>query len=85
VISSLKSSAKSGLAVGRSLKVDYRIIIKLADAIQHNLNITDAYRYAGVSRDTLYRHLNSEQVFAEKMATAKENQNKLVMSFLTVW
>lgn len=70
-------------AIGRPLKVDYKIIIKLADAIQHNSNITDACRYAGISRDTFYRHLSNE-VFAEKMATAKDNQNKLVMSFLTV-
>lgn len=71
--------------IGRPLKVDYKIIIKLADAIQHNANITDACRYAGISRDTYYRHLNSEEVFAERMAIAKLNQNKLVMSFLTVY
>jgi ACT domain-containing protein len=71
-------------AVGRPLKVDYKIIIKLADAIQHNTNITDACRYAGISRDTFYRHMNNEEVFAEKMAVAKDNQNKVVFSFLTV-
>ena len=71
-------------AIGRPLKVDYKIIIKLADAIQHNSNITDACRYAGISRDTFYRHLSNE-VFAEKMVTAKKNQNKLLMSFLTGW
>lgn len=70
-------------AIGRPLKVDYKIIVKLADAIQHNSNITDACRYAGISRDTFYRHLNNE-VFSEKMAIAKDNQNKLVFSFLTV-
>lgn len=58
-------------SVGRPLKVDYKIIIKLADAIQHNANVTDACRYAGISRDTYYRHLNTEEVFAEKMSTAK--------------
>jgi DNA-binding phage protein len=71
-------------AVGRPLKVDYKIMIKLVDAIQHNANITDACRYAGISRDTFYRHLNNEEVFAEKMAVAKDNQNKVVFSFLTV-
>jgi hypothetical protein len=69
-------------AIGRPPKVNYKIIIKLADAIQHNSNITDACRYAGISRDTYYRHLNNE-LFAEKMNTAKENQNKVVFSFLT--
>lgn len=70
--------------IGRPLKVDYKIIIKLADAIQHNTNITDACKYAGISRDTFYRHLNNEEVFAEKMTAAKDNQNKVVFSFLTV-
>ena len=72
-------------SVGRLLKVDYKIIIKLADAIQHNANVTDACRYAGISRDTYYRHLNTEEVFAEKMSTAKSNQDKLIMSFLTMY
>lgn len=72
-------------AVGRPLKVDYKIITKLADAIQHNTNITDACRYAGISRDTFYRHKNNEEVFAEKMSVAKDNQSKVVFSFLTVW
>jgi len=71
-------------AIGRPLKVDYKIILKLADAIQHNENVTDACRYAGISRDTYYRHMNNE-VFAEKMTVAKDNQNKLVMSFLTTY
>lgn len=70
--------------MGRPLKVDYKVIAELVNAIQTNSNITDACRYAGISRDTYYRHMNNK-VFAEKMATAKENQNKLVMSFLTVW
>lgn len=60
-------------------------MIKLADAIQHNANITDACRYAGVSRQTYYHYLNNEAVFAETMFKAKDNQNKLAMNFLTVW
>ena len=71
--------------VGRPSKVDYRVIIKLADAIQHNVSITESCRYAGISRDTFYRHLNNEPAFAEKIITAKNNQNKLVMSFLTIY
>lgn len=72
-------------AIGRPPKVNFKTIIKLADAIQHNSNITDACRYAGISRDTYYRHLNKEEVFAEKMSIAKDNQNKLIMSFLTTY
>jgi DNA invertase Pin-like site-specific DNA recombinase len=69
-------------AIGRPPKVNYKIIIRLADSIQHNASVTEACRYAGISRDTYYRHLN-EPVFAETMTIAKENQSKLVFSFLT--
>jgi len=71
-------------AVGRPPKVNYKIIIKLADAIQHNASVTEACRHARISRQTYYYHLNSEEVFAEKMAIAKDNQNKVVFNFLTV-
>lgn len=72
-------------ALGRPLKVNYKIIVKLADAIQHNANVTEACRYAGISRDTFYRHYNEEKVFADKINNAKDNQNKVVMSFLTTY
>lgn len=71
--------------VGRPNKINYRIIIKLADSIQHNATVTEACRYAGISRDTFYRYLNNEPVFAEKITIAKSNQNKVVMSFLTIY
>lgn len=71
-------------AIGRPPKVNYKIMIKLADAIQHNANITDACRYAGISRVTYYNYLNNEKVFAEKIAVAKDNRNKVVFSFLTI-
>lgn len=71
--------------VGRPPKVNYKIMLKLADAIQHNANITDACRYAGITRQTYYDYLKNEEVFAEKMVWAKENQDKLVMNFLTIW
>lgn len=70
-------------AIGRPPKVNFSTIFRLVDAIQHNSNITDACRYAGISRDTFYRYLDDE-VFAEKIATARANQDKMVMSFLTM-
>ena len=69
---------------GRPNKVNYRMIIRLADAITHNTNITDSCRYVGISRDTYYRHFNNNPVFAKKMTTAKINRDKVVFSFLTV-
>jgi hypothetical protein len=72
-------------AIGRPLKVDAKVMTKLIAAIQTNSSITDACRYAGVSRQTYYSYLNNEPVFAEKMETAISNRNKLMMGFLTVW
>jgi ACT domain-containing protein len=72
-------------SIGRPHKVDYKIMIKLADSIQHNSTITEACRYTGISRDTFYRYLKSEPVFSEKIAIAKQNQNRVPMSFLTIY
>lgn len=72
-------------AIGRPTKINMRMVVKLADAITHNTNITDSCRYVGISRDTYYRHLNSNPVFADKMTTAKINRNKAVFSFLTTY
>jgi len=72
-------------AIGRPNKVNYRVMIKVADAIQHNATISEACRYAGISRQTYWYYLNNNTVFREKMVIAKSNQNKLVMSFLTTY
>ncbi len=69
---------------GRPIKVDYKTMMKIADALQHSATVSDACRYAGISRDTYYRYLNSEPVFKEKMETAKANQYKLI-SFMTLF
>ncbi len=69
-------------AEGRPSKVNYTVMMMLADSIQHNSTIGEACRYAGISRDTYYRHL-SNKVFAEKMEKAHSNQDKVVFSFLT--
>lgn len=71
-------------AIGRPPKVTYKTMIRLVDAIQHNSTISEACRYAGISRNTYYSYLNNE-VFAEKMIVAKENRNKIPMSFLTIY
>lgn len=71
-------------AIGRPAKVDVKTVIKLADAIQHSFTVSDACRYAGISRDTYYRYFNNNEAFAEKMKSAKANQYKLV-SYLTLY
>lgn len=72
-------------SVGRPPVLTYKSMIKLADAIQHNSTITEACRYTGISRDTFYRYMKKQPVFAEKMVAAKENQNKMPVSFLTMF
>ncbi len=72
-------------AIGRPLKVDAKVITKLMAALQTNSNIKDACSYAGISRQTYYFYQNNESVSAEKMKIARNNRNKLMMSFLTVW
>lgn len=83
-MTSTKKGVMTTKKAGRPPKINYKIIIKLADAIQHNSNITDACRYAGISRQTYYHYVNNEEVFAETMATAMTNRNKVVFSFLTI-
>ncbi len=70
---------------GRPHKVDYRVMIKLADAIQHNASISEGCAFVGISRQLYYFYFNNNSVFREKMTAAKNNQDKLVMSFLTTW
>ena len=70
-------------AIGRPPKVDMKTMIKLADALQHSATVSDACRYANISRDSYYRYYRNEPVFADKMDTAKANQHQLVFSSLT--
>ena len=72
-------------AVGRPPVVTYTTMLRLADAIQHNSTITEACRFVGISKDTYFRYLKNNEVFAEKMNIAKENQNKVIFSFLTIY
>jgi hypothetical protein len=72
-------------AIGRPHKVDYRIMIRLADALQHNATVSEGCAFVGISRQLYYYYFNNNSVFREKMTTAKNNQDRAVMSFLTVW
>ena len=70
-------------AVGRPPKVNMMTINKLADALQHSATVSDACRYAQISRDTYYRYYRSEPMFTDRMDTAKSSQYKIVFSSLT--
>lgn len=71
-------------AIGRKPKVSYTTMFRLADAIQYNSSISEACRWAGISRTTFFYYMRTSEVFAEKMDAAKENQNKVVFSFFTI-
>ncbi len=64
---------------GRPPKITISTMNKIADAIQNNYNVTDACRYANVSRDTFYRYLSTEPLFTEKIIAAYENQSTFVL------
>ena len=72
-------------AVGRPNKVDMRVVVRLADMIQHNSTISEACEFTGISRQTYHFYFRNNSYFRSKMIVAKENQNKVVMSFLTVF
>lgn len=71
-------------ATGRKPKVSYTTMLRLADALQHNSTIAEACRWAGISRTTFFYYMRNNEVFAEKMLIAKQNQNKAVFCFFTL-
>ena len=70
--------------IGRPPKVTIGTIVKLADMLQRSATVSDACRYAEISRTTYYHYYNHEKVFTERMDAARANQYKL-LSFLTVY
>lgn len=71
-------------AIGRKPKVTYTTMLRLQDALRHNSTITEACRWTGISRTTFFYYMRNNEVFAEKMTAAKEDQNKAVFSFFTI-
>jgi hypothetical protein len=72
-------------AIGRPPKMSMKIVDKLYDSISHNYNVSDSCAMAKISRDTFYRYLKTEPIFRERIATARENQNKVIFSFRTLY
>jgi ACT domain-containing protein len=70
-------------SVGRPTKIDIRTSSKLADALRNNYSVTDACKWAKISRDTFYRHMNNDMAFAAKMNYAIESRNKVSFNFRT--
>lgn len=70
-------------AVGRPPKMSMKIIDKLSDSISHNYNVSDSCKYAKISTTTFYQYLKTEPVFADRIAEARENRNKVSFNFRT--
>ncbi len=60
-------------AIGRPAKVNYTVMSRLEDALRYGATVSEACNYAGISRDTFYRHFRNEKVFSQKMKTARIN------------
>lgn len=50
-------------------------IALLVAAFQNGLSKTQAFRYAGISKDTYYRAIKTDEEFADKMRVAQERLN----------
>ena len=70
---------------GRPLKVDIKTIMRLEDALQHSATVSDACRWANISRETYYRYCKEHPYFADRMIMAKRNQYKLAHFNLTLF
>lgn len=66
--------------MGRPLKVNYMIMARLEDALRNGASVSEACKYAGISRDTYYRYMNNEDVFAKRIKAAR-NKHKLLAEF----
>jgi hypothetical protein len=71
--------------VGRPTKMNIRTMVKLADALKNNYSVTDACKWAKISRVTYYRHMNNDPAFAAKMTYAMECRNKVSFNFVTTY
>lgn len=72
-------------AVGRPPKMNMKILDKLYDSISHSYNVTDSCKYAKISTTTFYYYLKTEPIFADKIAIARQNQNKVSFNFRTLY
>jgi hypothetical protein len=56
---------------GRPSKLNHSTVSKLEEAFKLGASVTEACRVSGLSRDTFYRHYNSNQDFSDKMEQAR--------------
>lgn len=64
--------------IGRPVIVNYRTLARLEEALENGANVTKACKYAGISRETFYRYVKNEDIFAERIRIAR--RRSLVVS-----
>lgn len=70
-------------AVGRPSKFNMKTVDKITFYIERNYNISDSCKVAQISRSTFYKYLKTEPLFANSIATAQDNANKVSFNFRT--
>jgi hypothetical protein len=70
--------------VGRPTKLNIKTLLKLTDSLRNNYNITDSCKWAGISTNTFYRHMNTDMAFAARVNYAIECRTKVSFNFDTV-
>lgn len=67
--------------VGRPTVLNIRTLLKLTDALRNNYSVTDSCKWAGISTNTYYRHLNNDLAFAARVNHAIGCRNKVSFNF----
>lgn len=70
--------------VGRPTKMTIRRMDRIADALRNNYSVTDSGAWAGISKDTYYRHMRNNEIFSNNMKSAIESRNKVSLDFRTM-
>lgn len=70
--------------VGRPTKFNLKTVDKLTFYIQRSYNISDSCKFARISRSTYYKYLNTEPLFADSVAVARDNANGVNFNFRTI-
>ncbi len=68
-------------AVGRPTKLNIRTVLRLTDALRNNYNVSDSCKWAGISTNTYYRHLNNDMAFAARVNYAIDQRDKVSFNF----
>lgn len=70
-----RNARKANQDQGRPTVLTPQVVAKLVAAFQNGLTKTQAFRYAGISKDAYYDNMKKDEAFADKMRDAQEHLN----------